>query len=277
MMKEGQGNVTQARDARPACIVEPLCFIDGERRSYEGFLQPFASHSHSHYVIGLVRQGERTLECNGVVYALAPGDVIVFNPGDVHGCVQSGEELFAYESFALPKKAFDSTPLAGPVLKDAAAREAFVAFARAIVDAKCEEDARAATCALRDGIGVWAGDEMPARFQGRNRGAALRLYAHLRGRITDPVSIDEFARREGISEYALIRAYKREFSITPSQHLLSMRVDCARDLLVRGMTPADVATHAGFSDQAHLTRVFKQRLGSTPAAYREMVAKDSSR
>lgn len=106
----------------------------------------------------------------------------------------------------------------------------------------------------------------------RNREAALRTYAYLRGHMADPVVVGDLAQRERISEYALIRAYRREFSITPSQHLLSMRVDCARDLLVRGVSPADVAAATGFSDQAHLTRAFKQRIGSTPAAYRAMAA-----
>lgn len=256
--------------ANSACVVAPLRRIEGERRTYEGFLQPFASHSHSHYVIGLVRRGMRTLECNGETHALVPGDVVVFNPGDVHGCVQSGEEAFAYDSFALPARAFGSTKLAGPVLRNRNVRAAFAQFAHAMECAGGRCEAEEALLALR---GAFARDEAAeprAPVSRRNREAALRAYAYLRCHMADPVAVGELARREGISQFALTRAYRREFSITPSQHLLSMRVDCARDLLVCGVSPADVAAATGFSDQAHLTRAFKQRIGSTPAAYRAM-------
>lgn len=255
----------------PACVVAPLRHIEGERRTYEGFLQPFASHSHSHYAIGFVRRGMRTLECNGETHALVPGDVVVFNPGDVHGCVQSGEGAFAYDSFALPARAFGSTKLAGPVLRNCGARDAFTMFADAVECAADRHGAEDALFALRDALSKDGVAESIASVPRRNREAALRTYAYLRGHMADPVVVGELAQWEGISEFALIRAYKSEFSITPSQHLLSMRVDCARDLLVRGVSPADVAAATGFSDQAHLTRAFKQRIGSTPAAYRAMV------
>jgi AraC-like DNA-binding protein len=40
------------------------------------------------------------------------------------------------------------------------------------------------------------------------------------------------------------------------------RLDAGDDSL------ADLAISAGFSDQSHLTRIFKQQTGNTPARYR---------
>ena len=272
MVHIGKGEAVSPTQASPSCVVTPLHHVEGERRAYEGFLQPFAPHSHSHYVIGLVRRGVRMLECNGETYTLVSGDVVVFNPGDVHGSVQSGEGTFAYDSFALPARAFGSTKLAGPVLRNHGVRDAFTVFADAVERAADRHGAEDALFALRIALAPNGIAEPDVASSRRNHEAALRTYAYLRGHMADHVAVGEIARWEGISEYALIRAYKREFSITPSQHLLSMRVDCARDLLVRGVSPADVAVATGFSDQAHLTRTFKQRIGSTPAAYRAMAA-----
>lgn len=265
-------NVVSPTQANPACVVAPLRHIEGERRIYRGLLQPFAPHSHSHYVIGYIRRGMRMLECNGETHALAPGDVVVFNPGDVHGCVQSEEEAFSYDSFVLPAHALGSTKLAGPVLRNCGARDALAAFTGAMERAVDRCEVEDALFALRDALSKDGVAESIASVPRRNREAALRTCAYLRGHMADPVAVGELAQWEGISEFALIRAYKREFSITPSQHLLSMRIDCARDLLVRGVSPVDVAAATGFSDQAHLTRAFKQRIGSTPAAYRAMAA-----
>lgn len=66
------------------------------------------------------------------------------------------------------------------------------------------------------------------------------------------------------------------YSITPIQHLISLRTEEACRLLAAGELPAEVAREAGFADQAHLTRAFKQRMGTTPAAYRKTVHRKGS-
>lgn len=101
--------------------------------------------------------------------------------------------------------------------------------------------------------------------------AVHRTEALLRKGLSDPIDLRTVATREGISEYALIRAFRRCYAITPIQHLISLRTERACGLLAAGELPADAAQEAGFADQAHLTRAFKQRMGTTPAAYRKMV------
>jgi AraC-like DNA-binding protein len=56
--------------------------------------------------------------------------------------------------------------------------------------------------------------------------------------------------------------------MTPHAYLIDVRVRRARDLLRRGEPPAVVAATVGFADQAHLTRVFKARVGIAPGSYR---------
>lgn len=261
----------------PRCTIETLVHAGCESRGYSGFVQSFLPHAHAHYVIGVVRSGNRRLLCNGQEYELATGDVIAFNPGDVHGCVQDGESLFSYDSLAVPEALLDSHPLPGPVLAAPIAQTAYRRLSRNLRKAMAEDDARHALRAFRDDVSEGADLQLDSSRSGRNRTAALRVYAHLRGHLASPASIGTLAQHEGLSEYALIRAYKRVFCITPAQHLLSMRVDLARDLLACGMSPTAAAMEAGFSDQAHLTRAFKQRIGVTPAAYRLMAQGDDER
>jgi AraC family transcriptional regulator len=46
-------------------------------------------------------------------------------------------------------------------------------------------------------------------------------------------------------------------------------VDAARRLLSETERPiADIALETGFTDQSHLTRVFRRCLGETPAGFR---------
>jgi AraC-like DNA-binding protein len=55
--------------------------------------------------------------------------------------------------------------------------------------------------------------------------------------------------------------------MTPHAYQRQARVRRAIDLIRSGHALADVATAAGFADQAHLTRSFQRRMGLTPGAY----------
>ena len=248
------------------CIVTPIGAIDGEFRSYRGFAQPFAAHTHEFYVIGRVEAGERVLELNGARKRIAQGSLIVFNPGDVHGCTQESEELFAYDSFTIPASLLDGAKLRFPAKGEEDVQAAYDDVLEAL---RAGSDENALECVLL--LASLLETEQPDAQHTVHEEAALRAYAHLCGHLARTVRINELAAMEGLSEYALIRAYRRRFHITPLQHLMSLRVECACKLLGEGACVADVAAETGFSDQAHLTRVFKQRVGTTPAAYQGMV------
>lgn len=256
----------------PECVVVPLPGI-GERRRYRGVVQPFAAHAHGHYVIGLVEEGRRLLVCNEAAFELAPGDLVVFNPGDVHGCEQSDGGVFAYDSIAVAVELLDGVRLEGPKVSDSAAVEAFREVLRAIEEGAETQMAEAVLCLCELLVveeAAEGGEDAPLPV-GLHEGAAQRAMAHFCGHLASPSSLSTLAAEEGLSTYALIRAYKRRFAITPMRHLASLRVECACRLLREGVEPAAVAAEVGFADQAHLTRVFKQRLGTTPGAYQRMM------
>lgn len=65
----------------------------------------------------------------------------------------------------------------------------------------------------------------------------------------------------------LVRAFSREFGISPHQYLTGRRVDLARGLLLDGTPPSLAAAAVGFYDQSHLNRSFKRLLGTSPGRY----------
>ncbi|MBP2183011.1 helix-turn-helix domain-containing protein [Amycolatopsis magusensis] len=65
----------------------------------------------------------------------------------------------------------------------------------------------------------------------------------------------------------LVRSFTRAFGLPPHLYLTGRRVDLARRLLLAGQRPAEVATAAGFYDQAHLGRHFKRHLGVSPGRF----------
>lgn len=63
--------------------------------------------------------------------------------------------------------------------------------------------------------------------------------------------------------------FRNTTGMTPHQWQLNKRVEQARELLSGSdLSVADIADRLGFSDQAHLTRTFRQIVGETPASWR---------
>lgn len=253
---------------KPSCVVAPIPHIGGERRTYQGLTQPFAAHAHRHYVIGRVEEGERELELNGRRLRIGPGDLVALNPGDVHGCRHVSDRLFAYDSVTIAAEVLDGASLRFPAGAPAKARQAYDGLLRSIEEGGGAETLERARY-LASCLDAKEGSRATASA---HEGSVLRVSAHMRGHLAEPHAIAGLAAMEGISAYALIRAYRRRFSITPLQHLVSLRVERACELLSEGATTADVAAKTGFSDQAHLTRAFRQRVGTTPGAYKRMAA-----
>ncbi|HUD80808.1 MAG TPA: AraC family transcriptional regulator [Streptosporangiaceae bacterium] len=102
---------------------------------------------------------------------------------------------------------------------------------------------------------------------GRAPGAVAAVRDLLATRMEEPPSLAELAALTGLSQFALLRAFRGATGLPPHAYLNQLRVRRARLLLDDGLPPAEVAARTGFADQAHLTRHFKRVVGVPPAAY----------
>ncbi len=65
------------------------------------------------------------------------------------------------------------------------------------------------------------------------------------------------------------QAFRRTVGCPPHKWLLKQRVERAKQLMVdTRQSLSEIALETGFADQSHLTRVFSQHLGESPAAWR---------
>ena len=73
----------------------------------------------------------------------------------------------------------------------------------------------------------------------------------------------------GLSESWFSHAFKKTTGTTPQQWQQERRVRLIKsELAGQDDSIAEIAARFGFSDQAHLTRVFRQYEGTTPSAWR---------
>jgi AraC-like DNA-binding protein len=102
----------------------------------------------------------------------------------------------------------------------------------------------------------------------RTAPAAVRTVCDLlHDRLAEPPALAELAAITGLSQFALLRAFRSETGLPPHAYLNQLRVRRARSMLDDGLAPAEVAAVTGFADQAHLTRHFKRVVGVPPGAY----------
>lgn len=83
------------------------------------------------------------------------------------------------------------------------------------------------------------------------------------------ISLAELADLASLSPNHFATLFRRTTGLPPNRYVINRRVERARLLLSATEKPlAEVAHNAGFADQAHMTRHFRQVLGITPGSLR---------
>jgi AraC family transcriptional regulator len=83
------------------------------------------------------------------------------------------------------------------------------------------------------------------------------------------VALKVVARECGLSVGHFSHAFRRSLGVAPHKWLIEERVLLSKEKLRDdGLSLSDVAKECGFSDQSHLTRVFRQTVGVSPGAWR---------
>lgn len=234
-----------------------------EAYRFRGYDRPFPSHFHDHYVLGLVEAGERQLVCGARQYRLRAGDLVLFRPGECHGCTHAGAVALDYRGLNVPAGYLESD---GPlqvqtVVRDREATQRFRTL---------HEDVLAGGGG--GGLGPLAAllrERYPAPAdRGPEEAAVEAACAHMALRCAEGVSLKELCALTGLSRDSLQRSFRRCRGMSPHRYLENLRVIRAEALLRQGADLAQAALEAGFSDQSHLTHYFSRFLGLPPGAYR---------
>jgi AraC family transcriptional regulator len=95
-----------------------------------------------------------------------------------------------------------------------------------------------------------------------------RVVDFVQAHLDQNLSLEALARQTGFSPYYFARLFRQTTGASPHQFVLRQRVERAQLLLKeREVSLAQVATACGFTDQSHLTQIFKRHVGLTPRAY----------
>lgn len=212
-----------------------------------------AEHFHSRWAIGVFRNDAAT-HCRGQRWDIRAGNIVVHAPFEAHwgealdGCIQD----FFYVAPELVARLCDVAP--------------GYAFRKpVVVDALLGSD-------LMLGL-----RESPERLER----AIVQLFARhaepshatsTRAAAPGPLALDRAvatgSARAGVSRTHFSRKFRSETGLSPRDFRRQQRVLAAWCLILDGSDLAEAAARAGFSDQPHMTRQFREILGVTPGALR---------
>lgn len=243
----------------------------------EGTGQPFPNHFHDYYVIGFVEAGTRHLSCKNKEYTIRPGQILLFNPNDSHGCTQCGGETLVYGGLNISKETMLS------FAEEITGERSLPVFSENVIR---NEELNASLHALHrmilEGSGEFEKEEtfllllsllieqygQPFSKTDTAHGKEIeRACAFMTENFAERITLEELCECSGMSKSTLLRAFTKEKGVTPYRYLQSVRIGEAKKLLERGVSPSDAALQTGFSDQSHFSSFFSMFIGLSPAAY----------
>jgi AraC-like DNA-binding protein len=109
----------------------------------------------------------------------------------------------------------------------------------------------------------------PAQRRGKLSEKQLaRVVGYIEENCLRPVRLQELAQLTDLSQSYFSHAFKASTGVAPHQWQVRARIERVKAMLAGGkLSLADIASIAGFSDQSHLTRVFRKHTGETPAIW----------
>lgn len=110
----------------------------------------------------------------------------------------------------------------------------------------------------------------PAKVNNYNyTNMAEEIITYINEHFREDISVDDLAKKAGLSQYHFIRTFKKETGFTPHEYIINIRITTAKYLLKNsGMSVKDICFDSGFSSESVFCSAFKRHQGMTPVQYR---------
>ena len=262
-----------------AQFVGPAVFVhaQGDVAMHEGTFaagQVLPCHVHDAPVISLVLDGAGHEEVGGRTREVAAQDILVTPSFAPHGYRfgTSGRWFNIQLSDAWLARVIDDGRRLPDVALVVRSRSAAAWAARVRTEVR-ERDATS-KLAIDGALLLMIADLVRLQEDGARRQPRwLRtiedaLESSLTASAASTPSVGELAAIAGVHPTHLLRTFRRHHGTTISNYVRQRRVESARAAVAKGERPLSaIALDAGFADQSHFTRVFRQAFGETPGQY----------
>lgn len=241
--------------------------------------EAFRKHTHSTYSIGYLESGRTSFELEGAVYTATAGNMVLIGPDVVHACNPDLDSGMAYHMFYVDGTWLENIgcevfgretgqPVFGaPVVEDRPLLDVWKELLRAITDGAGKLQKETLLIQAVGDLLARHASLGETREPGNEKEAVVRVRKYLEERPDQKVTLDALSEVAHLSRYHLLRVFREEVGLPPHAYHNQVRVELGKRLLTDGVAISQAAAAAGFTDQSHFTRVFKQFTGATPRQY----------
>lgn len=263
--------------------IRTICYdedVKVEAYRFEGIVQPFPNHFHEHYVIGLMEKGKRHLLWKHSEFNVEEGNMIIFNPKENHECSPIHGIPMYFRGLNIPYDTMESLMLEitgekclpnflGTVILDEEAAGYFYDLHQMIME-ESKEFAKEESLLFLMSMLVERYSACDKKEYVQRKQESLRACAYMEEHYGEAISLQDLCLISNLSKSTLLRAFTKEFGVTPYRYLENLRINKAKQLLEKGISPIDAALRTGFCDQSHFNRYFTRFIGIAPGVYRDI-------
>lgn len=246
----------------------------------------FSPHLHEGYVLWLNSAAGEHFSVRQSTAVLEPGSFSIIEPGIIHANRAFNPDKRHLRSFyftpgfieAVAAELFERTPrvcLDTRVVSDNSLWQRLTELHCAHFASTDRFDLEVVTYQLFGDIISSPASNAAHSTAAREEKRVDLVSDYFRENIQSQFTLSEVAQLASCSSFHLIRLFRHITGIAPHAYLRQLRLENARVLLSQGKSIADAAFQSGFSDQSHLTRLFKTRYGVTPGVYRKSCMRDA--
>jgi AraC-like DNA-binding protein len=259
--------------------------------------RPRRPRGHQHgdaYHVLLYTEGDTDVLLEGRLQPVRPGTLVLSSPGDRHDFAPARPGTICYSQITFGFFDGNGSPLDAPLHEILGAWSGLELEPQGTVvslDERGAGDLLAALTRVLDALeGGGAGGQLGARaataevFALLVRDVYLRrgerpastataglaaARAHIRAHYRERISVAELARMAYLSIGYFLRAFRREYGVSPIAWQGRLRAEAARTLLrFSNLSCKEIASRLGYADGYHFSKSFKKITGAAPSAYR---------
>lgn len=236
------------------------------------------SHITSAFAFGSMRRWQGRLEYRRLKHGLSSGDTFLLDPEEYFYAPASQDGAGTFRVIEVASEMFrtlcqtegirGSVHFGPAIVRDRAALStALDAMELSLCDdaEPLEQQTRLVTL-----VHAAVGSVLESRARVRSAsplGPCERLRELLHAPGNGHINLCTFAQQAGVSQFQLLRTFKRRYGAPPHAYGLQVRVERARQMLAQGFSATAAAAANDFTDQSHFTRHFRRIWGVSPGQY----------
>ncbi|CAI6032750.1 AraC family transcriptional regulator [Cohnella sp. JJ-181] len=251
-----------------------------EAKSCDGALSVcYRKHFHEEWSIGIVDAGRTRMWCDGEDLLAEEGSMVVIPPYVPHACSPEDARAWRYRMLFVRSEWIDAaTGIRGvsrpPVVQRnewavSLLNRLYEGLARGCGSLETETNLVLLTASVaRAGSPGTKEASAEDAVTAASATPAIRMVRdYIQACFADNITLDRLEGISGIGKYALIRRFNQAYKLPPHAYQNLCRINHAKRELAKRRPIAEIALEAGFYDQSHFTKMFKQCVGVTPQRY----------